>query len=104
MRYNARKKVKVSYVTDEFGDYGEQMDRVISEPVESIQLVCPMTSKKVKKDYGITTNNPKKIIYNKPLPKTCENNTIFIEIEMEKYQLLERTDFDKFNILLVDKL
>lgn len=101
MRYNARKKVSVYLLKDGIGEYGESI--VVEELLsETIELVCPMTSSKVKKEYGIETNNPKKVILSKPLPKTHKGATIKVRIDNEDYYLIDRTDFDKFNILLVD--
>lgn len=99
MRYNARKKVNIYTLSETFGDYGEQ---ILSKELiySGTQLVVPMTSAMVKKEYGLTTNEPKKVIFNKPLPK---DKTMFLfEIENRFYKLVERTDFDKFNILLID--
>lgn len=98
MRYNARKKVTIYALSESFGDYGEQL---ITKHLyyTGTQLVVPMTSSVVKKEYGLDTNEPKKIIFNKPIPKDMR---LIVEVDNRFYSLLERTDFDKFNILLLD--
>jgi hypothetical protein len=100
MRYNARKKVSVYTVEPTYGDYGEMsLSRTLI--YSGTELVCPMTSKIVLKDYGIKTTQPKKVIFSKELP-TSEDEVLSLTIDGKNYSVLERTDFDKFNILLVD--
>lgn len=99
MRYNARKKVSIYILEESFGEYGEE---IICKKhyYTGTELVCPMTSSLVKKEYGIDSTSPKKVILNKSLPK--EDVSLILNIEGVNYSVLERTDFDKFNILLID--
>lgn len=98
MRYNAKKKIMVYELKDIVGDNGEQyiFKKLFYEGVE---LVCPMSAIQVKKEYGIDSTDPKKIILARALPK---NTAFMIRIGEEKYSLIERTNFDSFNILVVD--
>lgn len=98
MRYNARKKVRIFSLTEDFGEYGEQIITK-KEIYSGTQLVVPINSAIVRKEYGLDTNEPKKIIFNKALPK---HTPLLFEVDNTYYTLLERTDFDKFNILLLD--
>ena len=92
------KKISIFKVNNEVGEYGEDK-KSLEELSTSTQLVCPMTSMVIKKEYGIDTTEPKKVIFNKSLPRDIP---LLFLIDGRYYSVLERTDFDKFNILLLD--
>lgn len=103
MRYNARKRIIIYISSEDVGEYGEPIE-VLRESYKGTELVCPMTASIIKKEYGITTTNPKKVILSKPLLRLESGESYIVEIEGIRFRFIERVDFDKFNILLIDEV
>ena len=100
MKHSVRKRISIYQQTVTFGEYGEAITKkeLISN---SIACVYPMASSTIKKEYGLVTNNPKKVIYNTSLP---QNKELLIIIDGTQYIILERTEFDNVAILLIDEV